>query len=158
MCIRDRVSTQSTWGSEAGQFFKIQRTEEELPVHKLGPENPILFYTELHLFDDDLGDCGLSTSNFRFRVMEDSFFGLLRFYLRVDDVIVRVYDTRIYHDFSQNYIYREFNVRENSYQELRAKGFKFDAEFNLDPKQSDLIYKTLDSVLVAKEKIILADE
>jgi len=47
-------------------------------------------------------------SEFRFRVMNDCFFGLLRHYLRVDEVLIRVYDTRIYHEFDKNYILREF--------------------------------------------------
>lgn len=49
------------------------------------------------LFEDELGDNGLTTCEFRFRVMGDCFFGLLRSYLRVDDVLIRILDTRIYH-------------------------------------------------------------
>ncbi len=50
--------------------------------------------------------------------MGDCFFGLLRHYLRVDEVMVRIYDTRIYHDFTKNYILREFGVREDSYEKI----------------------------------------
>lgn len=46
----------------------------------------------------------------RFRVMADCYFGLLRNYIRVDDVLVRVFDTRIYHEFQNDYIIREFSV------------------------------------------------
>lgn len=53
----------------------------------------------VHLWEDELGDNGDTTSEFRFRVMGDCFFGLLRHYLRLDDVMIRIYDTRIYHDF-----------------------------------------------------------
>jgi hypothetical protein len=42
--------------------------------------------------------------------MKDCWFGLLRSYLRVDDVIVRIYDTRFFCDYSTNYILREFTV------------------------------------------------
>ncbi len=42
--------------------------------------------------------------------MADCFFGLLRNYIRVDDVIVRIYDTRIYHEFKDNFMIREFQV------------------------------------------------
>jgi type 2A phosphatase activator TIP41 len=50
-------------------------------------------------------------SEFRFRVMNDCFFGLLRCYLRVDEVMIRIYDTRIYHTFGSNFIIRDFTVK-----------------------------------------------
>ena len=49
-------------------------------------------------------------SQFRFRVMNDCFFGLLRCYLRVYEVMIIIYDTRIYHTFGTNFIIREFVV------------------------------------------------
>lgn len=42
--------------------------------------------------------------------MKDCFFGLLRHYIRVDDVIIRIYDTRIYHEYKDDFILREFSV------------------------------------------------
>ena len=89
----------------------------------------------VELWEDDLGDNGLTMSdfrfffNFRFRCMEDSFFALLRQYTRVDDVIIRIFDTRIYHEFKDDFILREFSARENSYDELKEKGFLFNSEF-----------------------------
>ncbi len=62
--------------------------------------NPIIWNEMVGLWEDELGDNGITSSDFRCRVMKDCFFGLLRHYLRVDDVIIRIYDTRIYHDFS----------------------------------------------------------
>jgi len=47
--------------------------------------------------------------------MGDCWFALLRHYLRVDDVLIRIYDTRYYHEFGKNYILREFQVREDTY-------------------------------------------
>jgi type 2A phosphatase activator TIP41 len=62
----------------------------------LGPENPIINYGEVVLFEDELGDKGFSRVNVRFRVMKDCFFVLLRSYTRVDHVLVRILDTRIF--------------------------------------------------------------
>ena len=42
--------------------------------------------------------------------MDDCYFGLLRNYIRVDNVLVRILDTRIYHEFKDNFIIREFSV------------------------------------------------
>lgn len=62
----------------------------------LGVENPILHYGEIVLFEDELGDKGYSKANVRFRVMNNCFFILLRSYTRVDHVLVRILDTRIF--------------------------------------------------------------
>ncbi len=80
----------------------------EIPVSKLGPENPIRHFGEVLLFEDELGDKGYSKANVRFRVMDDCFFILLRSYVRVDHVLVRILDTRIYHEFDTNTIIRDF--------------------------------------------------
>jgi len=69
----------------------------------------------IDLWEDELDDNGETKSEFRFRTMNDCFFGLIRFYLRLDDVIIRIYDTRIYHDYSKNYILREFSIKEDKY-------------------------------------------
>ena len=42
--------------------------------------------------------------------MKDGFFGLIRYYLRIDGIIIRIYDTRLYHSFNTNFIIREFLV------------------------------------------------
>jgi type 2A phosphatase activator TIP41 len=65
--------------------------------------------------------------------MKDCYFGLIRHYLRVDDVLIRIYDTRIFHDFSTDYILREFQSRQNTYLELTQKGFHFDHGWLMDP-------------------------
>jgi type 2A phosphatase activator TIP41 len=89
----------------------------------LTENNPIIWHSFIELWEDELGDNGLTSSDFRFRVMEDCFFGLIRHYLRVDEVIIRIYDTRIYHDFKWNYILREFTVREDTWENIAKAGF-----------------------------------
>lgn len=85
-----------------------QVAEATIPFHKLGPENPILHFGEIHLFECDLEDCGYAMSKVRFRVMNDCFYILLRYYLRTDGVNVRIFDTRIFHEFGTDFIHREF--------------------------------------------------
>lgn len=63
----------------------------------LGVENVIKHYGEVLLYEDELGDKGFSKVNVRFRVMEDCYLILLRSYVRVDHVLVRIFDTRIFH-------------------------------------------------------------
>lgn len=50
--------------------------------------------------------------------MPSSFFILLRYFLRIDNIMVRVNDTRIFHDFSSNYILREYTNKESNNKDL----------------------------------------
>ena len=63
----------------------------------LGQDNPIKLYGQVLLYEDEFGDRGYSKSYVRFRVMKDCFFVLLRSYVRIDHVLVRILDTRIFH-------------------------------------------------------------
>ncbi|XP_069335199.1 TIP41-like protein isoform X3 [Eulemur rufifrons] len=47
------------------------------------------------------------------RVMPSSFFLLLRFFLRVDGVLIRMNDTRLYHEADKTYMLREYTSRES---------------------------------------------
>lgn len=119
--------------------FKVQKSQMNLPVERLGTNNPIITYIETRLYEDELNDNGLSETKFRFRIMKDCFFGLLRSYLRVDNVMVRNIDTRIFYSFGENYILRNFQVKEVTYDELNKMGFSINSGWSLSPTQSDII-------------------
>lgn len=51
--------------------------------------------------------------------MPSSYFILLRYFLRVDNIMIRVNDTRIFHDFSTDYILREFTNKESQIKDLQ---------------------------------------
>lgn len=87
--------------------------------------------------------------------MNDCFFGLLRFYLRVDNVMVRIIDTRFYHSFGDNYIFRDFQVKEETFENLNKKQFKFSSEWSLSQGQSDVVSGSMKTVFSAKDKIII---
>lgn len=91
----------------------------------------------------------------RFRVMGDCFYILLRFYLRVDGVQVRIMDTRVFHEFGQDYIHREFQLCENTYDELRKQQFDLSSEWLLSPQQSDLVFPNLKKVMIHQERLML---
>ena len=44
----------------------------------------------------------------------------MRFYLRVDHTMVRIYDTRFYYETGTNFMLREFSRRENKVSELKV--------------------------------------
>ena len=103
----------------------------------LTPANPILFYNETVLFEDELTDRGGTKCNVRLRVMDDCWFALLRSYVRLDKVAVRILDTRIFHKFGSSEIIRDFMQKEASWSELEEKGFDLSSEWLLSPWQSD---------------------
>ncbi|KZV62375.1 type 2A phosphatase activator TIP41 [Peniophora sp. CONT] len=71
-----------------------------IPIAELTRPDPILFYAEIPLYEDELHDNGASSYLVRIRVMPTCIFILARATLRVDNVLFRVHDTRIYHSFS----------------------------------------------------------
>jgi type 2A phosphatase activator TIP41 len=83
--------------------------------------DPILFYAEIPLFESELDDNGSSSLLVRIvsrvdcgrvgrrltglswqRVMPGCIFILARFTLRVDHVLFRMHDTRMYHSFASS--------------------------------------------------------
>ncbi|MED6252757.1 hypothetical protein ATANTOWER_016587 [Ataeniobius toweri] len=65
------------------------------------------------------------------RVMPSSFFLLQRFFLRVDGVLIKINDTRLYYEDGKNYMLREFSTRENTIAELK----NIPAAFYTDPNE-----------------------
>lgn len=98
--------------------LKEVETTEKIDIEKLKKQEKIYFYQDMVLFEDELGDNGIAKMNVKMRVMPSSFFILLRFYLRVDDVLVRINDTRVYHECGTNYILREFSSKEKKVSEM----------------------------------------
>ncbi|XP_018570594.1 TIP41-like protein [Anoplophora glabripennis] len=97
----------------------VMATDERIDIEKLKQKEKILFYQELMLYEDELHDNGISSCTIKIRVMPSSFFVLLRFFLRVDNVMVRINDTRVFHDFNTDYILREYTNKECGVTELK---------------------------------------
>ena len=99
----------------------------------LGKDNPIRHYGEVIFYEDELGDKGYAKMNARFRIMDDCFFVLLRSYARIDHGLVRILDTRIFHQFGTDCLIRDFQLKQNSYVQLKTKGFSFGSDWSLSP-------------------------
>jgi type 2A phosphatase activator TIP41 len=106
--------------NDKSMALKASPTEEKINIEKLKiPEN-ILFFDEVTLFGDELSDHGDAFLTVKIRVMPTSFFILQRFFLRVDNVVIRIYDTRIYHEIHKSYIIREYIERESLVKDLKC--------------------------------------
>lgn len=93
----------------------------KLPIDKLSRPDQILFFDDMILFEDELADCGISLLNVKIRVMDERLLLLSRFFLRVDDVLLKVYDTRVYVELDENKIIREIKKHEGNYNEILSK-------------------------------------
>lgn len=113
-----------------GPFF-TRDDSATLPLDKLAQPDPILFYDDMILFEDELADNGISVVNVKIRVMNERALLLSRFFLRVDGVLFRVYDTRVYVEFDENRVLREYKEHEADYKSVLAK---HDGRHSRDPK------------------------
>ena len=116
--------------------FRIEKSDIKFPETKV--EN-VLNYNQVHFFEDELGDIGFSEGKIGFGVMNECFLGLMRCYLRVDNMLVRNIDTKIYHKFGDKYIIRNFTVKEKTYDELKNNGFHLSNQWNISTNQSETV-------------------
>ncbi|PON74741.1 TIP41-like protein [Parasponia andersonii] len=122
--------------SEGTYNLQWEDCKEKIDVATLAPKEPILFYDEVILYEDELADNGVSLLTVKVRVMPSSWFLLLRFWLRVDGVLMRIRDTRMHCIFGDNAnptILRESCWRESTFQSLSAKGYPSDSAAYSDP-------------------------
>ncbi|KAH3902529.1 related to Type 2A phosphatase activator TIP41 [Saccharomycodes ludwigii] len=93
----------------------------QLPIDKLSRPDPILFYDDMVLYEDELADNGISVLSAKIRVMNERLLLLCRFFLRVDEVLFRVHDTRIYIEFDEKVVVREYKEFECDYATVLSK-------------------------------------
>ncbi|KAL5788156.1 hypothetical protein ACOSP7_005105 [Xanthoceras sorbifolium] len=110
--------------------------EEQIDMVALASKEPILFFDEVVLYEDELADNGVSLLTVKVRVMPSCWFLLLRFWLRVDGVLIRLRDTRmrcVFDDSANPVILRESCWRESTFQALSARGHPTDSAAYSDP-------------------------
>jgi len=98
--------------------MRVESTKERIDLEQLKVKEKIFFYEDVILYEDELADNGIAKLNVKMRVMQGGFFLLLRFFLRVDGVLVRISDTRIYHKAGTSYMLREYSSKERKVEDL----------------------------------------
>jgi len=136
----DWTYTTTFSGKAADHLAGFHPADPEDPSHvvnvvELSRKDPILFYAEIPLYEDELHDNGASILTVRVRVMPSCLFVLMRFSLRVDNVLFRTFDTRLYHSFHSN----------PAFVVLETKGWEapYDMVKSRLPNQDDLTPITL---------------
>lgn len=124
-------------GPEEGSIYE----KRGIPFEKLKVQEPIHFFDQVILYEDELGDNGIVKYYLKVRVMANRLLLLSRLFLRVDGVIFRVRDTRVYVEFNyectmdpsekpdpespdykhigQPYVVREYTEHEEQYDVVR---------------------------------------
>lgn len=126
MNISHKVSHPFDWtfttdyrGTVLGNMM-VTATDSRIDMEKLKQKEKILFFDEIHLYEDELADHGCASFSVKVRVMPSGFFVLLRFYLRVDDVLIRINDTRLYYEKDNQYMLREYTSKESKTKDLKV--------------------------------------
>ena len=97
----------------------FQPTESNIPVELLKRQDPILFFDEVVLYEDEMADNGITMLSCKIRVMPQRLLLLCRFFMRLDNVLVRLRDTRVYVDFEKGEVIREYQAKEEKYEVVR---------------------------------------
>nr|ALT31516.1 tip41-like protein [Rehmannia glutinosa] len=129
--------------------------QEQIDMVALASKEPILFYDEVILYEDELADNGVSLLTVKVRVMPSGWFLLLRFWLRVDGVLMRLRDTRMHCTFGEStepIILRESCWREATFKALSSKGYPTDSAAYNDP---GVISERLPVVMRKTQKLII---
>ncbi|KAI1384586.1 TIP41-domain-containing protein [Hypoxylon trugodes] len=96
-------------------------TSKPIPIELLKRRDPILFFDEVMLYESELDDNGISVLSVKVRVHEHRMLLLARLYMRLDNVVVRIRDTRVYVDFDAEEVMREYTVKEAGFEEVKTK-------------------------------------
>ena len=96
-----------------------RRGEKAIPIELLKRRDPILFADEVVLYESELDDNGISVLSVKLRVMDQRMLLLCRLFMRLDNVLIRVRDTRVYVDFEKEEVIREYTAREDKYENVK---------------------------------------
>jgi len=127
-----------------------------IPLELLKRPDPILFFDDVILFEDELADNGISTLSCKIRVMPDRLLLLLRFFMRLDNVLFRLRDTRVYVDFNTQEVIREYQARELEYEKVREILVNTREDAPAAMRDSNKMATTLPVVEESKERVLLA--
>ncbi|KAL2609149.1 hypothetical protein R1flu_027722 [Riccia fluitans] len=131
--------------------------EEKIDLATLQQRDPILFFDEVVLYEDELADNGISLLTVKVRVMPKCWFLLLRYWLRVDGVMMRLRDTRVFSTFGADpsdvpVVLRERQMKEDTFQSLASNGYSTDAAAYADPS---IAGERMQTKLLKTEKLVL---
>ncbi|PHH82452.1 hypothetical protein CDD82_5950 [Ophiocordyceps australis] len=94
-------------------------TKLQIPLDLLKRRDPMLFFDEVVLYESELDDNGISVYSAKLRVHEHRMLLLCRLFMRLDNVLVRIRDTRVYIDFDAQHVIRDYMAKEAPFQDIK---------------------------------------
>jgi len=95
----------------------------------------VYWFDNVLLYEDELHDNGISHVSVKIRVMPTFWLVLLRSWLRVDGVVVRVKDVRVFHKFGTAEVFREVQSREVAFVDMPKYRLPMDVSMYRDVDQ-----------------------
>ena len=98
---------------------EFEPSSKPIPLELLKRPDPILFFDDVILYEDELADNGIAMLSVKARVMPARLLLLQRYFMRLDNVLLRIRDTRVYVDFDAREVTREYVAKEEEYEKVR---------------------------------------
>ncbi|KAL8783943.1 MAG: hypothetical protein Q9213_004273 [Squamulea squamosa] len=108
-------------GTEQSKSKYFEPSDTPIPLDLLKRPDPIVFFEEVMLYEDEMADNGITLLSCKVRVMPARLLLLSRFFMRLDGVMLRIRDTRVYVEFQTGEVIREYTAREDKYEVVRQK-------------------------------------
>lgn len=105
--------------ADSGRRLDFIPTDEPIPIELLKRRDPIRFFDDVVLYESELDDNGISLLSVKLRVHDERMLLLCRLYMRLDNVVCRIRDTRIYVDFASEVVTREYSAREAGFNDVK---------------------------------------
>ncbi len=106
-------------GTPFANPLAFEPSTSPIPLDLLRRPDPILFFDEVMLYEDEMADNGITLLSCKIRVMPARLLLLCRFFMRLDNVLLRIRDTRVYVDFDSGEVIREYVEKEEKYEAVR---------------------------------------
>ena len=106
-------------GTVKSSSLFFQPSEKSIPLELLKQPDPILFFDEVMLYEDEMADNGITMLSCKIRVMPKRLLLLCRFFMRLDNVLIRIRDTRVFVEFETGEVIREYVAKEEKYEVVR---------------------------------------
>lgn len=103
------------------EWKESDQTKDPIRTDLLSRPDPILFFDAVDLYEDELADNGIGLLSIKVRVMPERLLLLSRFFLRLDGVIIRIRDTRVYIEHASNKVIRQYTAKEETYEAVQDK-------------------------------------
>ncbi|KAF7563824.1 hypothetical protein G7046_g333 [Stylonectria norvegica] len=100
---------------------RLRPSDRAIPIELLMRRDPILFFDDVMLYESELDDNGISIMSVKVRVHDKRMLLLCRLFMRLDNVLVRIRDTRFYVDFATDEVIREYTAKEESFDNVKRK-------------------------------------